>query len=290
MRVGLDQSVRILNWNIRHGGGSRRGRILGRVADFDADVIVLTEYRNAPEFLDRLRAIGYTEIAEPSLQPRMNGVLVASRLAMQAVAGDSTPAKPPGRWTEVIFPDLTLRLGASYLPGATSGGGAGGKRDHWIGVTQWASARKGEKAVLVGDLNTGAHWLDEDRATFHCADAFCELEAVHGWRDAWRLKNGQRREFTWWSRARGGALLNGYRLDHIFLSPPLAPTLRDCWYSQSEREEGLSDHAVQVADIDLGESGKRRTGVGAQLAQIAEDGVRDVDPVGARSAQGSIRR
>jgi hypothetical protein len=49
----------ILNWNIRHGGGRRRDRIATAVAESGADVAVLTEYRPAPELLERLASSGY---------------------------------------------------------------------------------------------------------------------------------------------------------------------------------------------------------------------------------------
>jgi exonuclease III len=103
--------MRILNWNIRHGGGSRRNRILGRLAAYHADVVVLTEYRAAPDFLDDLRALGYQWIAEPLIPARANGVLVGSRHQMLRLpVAASMPTTPPGRWLEVTFPDFGFRV------------------------------------------------------------------------------------------------------------------------------------------------------------------------------------
>jgi hypothetical protein len=38
--------VRLLVWNIRHGGGERIPRILGVLDEHRPDVVVLTEFRN----------------------------------------------------------------------------------------------------------------------------------------------------------------------------------------------------------------------------------------------------
>jgi hypothetical protein len=40
--------MRLLSWNIRHGGGTRLGRIAEEVSAYDADVIALTEFRDRP--------------------------------------------------------------------------------------------------------------------------------------------------------------------------------------------------------------------------------------------------
>ena len=37
--------MKILAWNIQHGGGTRLARIVEEVSAFDADVIALTEFR-----------------------------------------------------------------------------------------------------------------------------------------------------------------------------------------------------------------------------------------------------
>ena len=39
----------IVAWNIQHGGGSaeRRRKVISELAELDADVIVLTEFRNS---------------------------------------------------------------------------------------------------------------------------------------------------------------------------------------------------------------------------------------------------
>src|SRR5215831_10851612 len=41
-------TMKLLTWNIRHGGGTRLPCIVEELAAYDADVIALTEYRARP--------------------------------------------------------------------------------------------------------------------------------------------------------------------------------------------------------------------------------------------------
>ena len=45
------------------------------------------------------------------------------------------------------------------------------------------------------------------------------------------------------------APLNGFRLDHAFLSPSLAPRLLGARYDHTTREGGASDHSALVVDL-----------------------------------------
>ena len=67
-----------------------------------------------------------------------------------------------------------------------------------------------------------------------------------GWVDAWRDRNPEGREFTWFSPRPDQ---NGFRLDHAFLSPTLASRLRDVRYDHSTRESHASDHSALVVDL-----------------------------------------
>ena len=102
--------------------------------------------------------------------------------------------------------------------------------------------------LLIGDFNTGLHFRDEVGKTFVHSDRFEQL-GVLGWVDLWRRHNAES-EFTWYSRRRGGALGNGFRLDHAFGCPQLAARVQRCWYSHDEREAGLSDHSILMLDLD----------------------------------------
>jgi len=101
--------------------------------------------------------------------------------------------------------------------------------------------------VVIGDLNTGLHRVDEVNATFRCADKFDAFGTILA--DAWRGTHGLvAREFSWYSRVG-----NGFRIDHAFVSPQLAPFIQACHYDQAPRRESATDHAMLVLDLALPE-------------------------------------
>ena len=56
--------MRILTWNLQHGGGRRIGRIVEALRPYEADVLVLSEYRNnepRAALRARLREEGYAK-------------------------------------------------------------------------------------------------------------------------------------------------------------------------------------------------------------------------------------
>ena len=55
--------------------------------------------------------------------------------------------------------------------------------------------------MVIGDFNTGRASVDEPGNTFFCRDRFEALETEAGLVDAWRSRNGDRMEPTWFSSA-----------------------------------------------------------------------------------------
>ena len=97
-----------------------------------------------------------------------------SRLPLQvkslAIAPDLTQ-----RWISTSVPEMKLGLSALYIPGVDSRTrlkSLAGKVQFWDSVIADANARRDTRHVFIGDLNTGAHHIEETRATFHCADRF----------------------------------------------------------------------------------------------------------------------
>lgn len=108
----------------------------------------------------------------------------------------------------------------------------------------------GERALLIGDLNTGTSPQDAQGVAFTCEEQFSDLLAA-GWIDAWRSRNPQGEEFTWLWRRVG----NGFRIDHAFASPQLNPVIGNVRYSHTERINGVSDHSVLIVDIPSSATG-----------------------------------
>ena len=242
-------SVRLLSWNIRHGGGRRLSAIADTLGQHAPDVIVLTEYRTTPTgvLLARLAADGWPHAVTSNPESRQNGVAVLSREPLLAQRPPSL--LPEHRWVEVELPAYRLSLAAVLVP--VRGGDITRKDAYWRGVLEIAATRRDGPFLFIGDWNTGAPTGDaepEGRG-FSCCEHFAAMPE-HGFVDAWRVLHPGDRAFSWYSR-RDGADLNGFRIDHAFLSKPLLARLISCQYSQAERLAGISDHAVLLLDLDL---------------------------------------
>lgn len=145
----------------------------------------------------------------------------------------------------MAFAGHPLRLIGLYGPLKKTVGGTRPLRVFWETVLAAAAARQHEAYLLVGDWNVGRSFVDAPKALNFSA----EFEALpsHGWADAWRALHGDAREFSWLSHRR-----TPYRLDHVFATTAALPGVTACWYSDAERMDATSDHAVMLADIDLG--------------------------------------
>jgi endonuclease/exonuclease/phosphatase family metal-dependent hydrolase len=97
--------------------------------------------------------------------------------------------------------------------------------------------------VVLGDLNTGRHRLDEAGATFSCT-------AMLGRSRRWGTSTRGGRCTGW---APAGELAEprraGFRLDHALVSAPLAGAIRGAEYGQIALKNRLSDHAPLVVEL-----------------------------------------
>jgi exonuclease III len=120
------------------------------------------------------------------------------------------------------------------------------------GVIEVCRRRVGERFMVVGDLNLGRHYLEEEGATFANTPMLGML-ATLGYVDAWRRGRAGAREYSWYSNE--GA---GFRIDHALVSPSLAGLVASAWYSHEERDSGISDHSALLVALDVSGSGASR--------------------------------
>ena len=231
--------MRLLAWNIRQGGGSRLPRIADALARYEADILVLSEYRGG-EAAGRLRAVlallgyGYaTALAPP---PGRSGVLIAARCAFRDDGAVGVGLPEPYRMVGVEFP--LFRVVGIYMPNLLA------KVPYWETLIATLS-ESGEHALAVGDFNTCRPYLDEAGAidrTAHYMDRMAEI----GFCDLWRRRNPELREYSWFS-TRG----NGFRIDHAFLSDALVARTGTIRYSHEERLAGISDHSPLILELGV---------------------------------------
>jgi exodeoxyribonuclease-3 len=230
--------MRLLTWNIRAGGGSRIPAIGSALAPLDADVLVLTEYRDGPSVFAlhaELERLGYKWVTR-CLPPRgRNGVLIASRRRFQEIGTVSAAVDEPWRMIEVAIG--RIRVVGVYMPNLRV------KIPYWEALIQVLSESAKASIVTLGDFNICRPFLDEAGATDATARFMDEAQTA-GFRDLWRDRNPEGREFSWYS-TRG----NGFRVDHAFLSPRLVNRATNIRYTHDARVAGISDHSMLVLDL-----------------------------------------
>jgi exodeoxyribonuclease III len=238
--------MKVLSWNLRHGGGARIPNIAAAIVSHAPDVAILTEYRAAAgrELRSRLRDAGYAHAEEAPMAARQNGVAIISRWPLKTGESCPTPV-PPHRWLERYAPEVDTSFVAFYGPLENEP-----FDDWWDAIRATIPLRLQKRFLLAGDFNTGMSIVDAPRNPFYCANHFEALQHL-GMRDAWRSHNPSAREYSWFS-VRGGRPIDGFRLDHALVTPPLAAHLTRAHYSHAERETTkVSDHSILLVEFNL---------------------------------------
>jgi exodeoxyribonuclease III len=252
--------VRVLTWNLRHGGGSgRMPEITLSLLEHRADVVVLTEWRKhtGGQICGILADHGLQFQHSTDPAKGSNGVLIASRrpvhfeaphddfmgLPREGATGLAAHTKArKKRLVEANIPELGVTIIGVHIP---PDGPNSGREAVFQAAVATARARRAEHCIMIGDFNAGRHFLDEEGATFTCTRLLGELASI-GYEDAWRKLNPQEREFSWFSHEG-----KGFRIDHALVSGSLSRAVTACWYSHSERERNLSDHSLMLLSVDV---------------------------------------
>ena len=131
-------------------------------------------------------------------------------------------------------------------------------------MSEWFATRRSTRAILVGDLNVAP--LENDvwshkallQVISHTpieVEAIKKLMTEGHWVDAVRhFVPETKKLFSWWSyRARDWSSNNrGRRLDHIWVTRCLLPTLKAAWVMRATRSwPNPSDHAPVLIDLDI---------------------------------------
>lgn len=255
--------MRILTWNIQGGGGKRIGEICTHLKNHNADVIGLTEFqlKNEAELKSKLQSLSYSYILTSNPGPKQNGLLLASRYEFMGTGAFST--HDPERWLSVHIPSSNVELLLVHIPGAPDNkfqggyGISGEKRKQllWEQVLGHAQENRGKRAVIMGDFNTGLK-IDAEGAPFKQSHYMQNL-INEGYIDVWRDINPDKRDYTYYSKRKikeTGETVdhNGFRLDYIFVAPVLQNKIKNVEILHQPRKEKASDHAIVMAEFELG--------------------------------------
>ena len=212
-------------------------------------------------------------------QKSWNGIAILARGQQPVETRRGLPGDPDdthSRYLEAALPDGLL-LGCLYLPNGNPAPGP--KFDYklrWFArLTRYAKKllSSGAPVVLAGDYNVMPTELDVYRPERWVDDALFRPESrrayatlvAQGWTDALRALHPGERLYTFWDYWRNAFARDaGLRIDHLLLSPSLAPHLNGAGVDRAVRGwEKASDHAPTWITLDYAapaEPKRRRRG------------------------------
>ena len=234
--------MKILSWNILHGGGQRAQGILDAIENEQADIVTLQEFRhgsNKQIILDGLKEMGLHEQYVPeTTSARDNSLMITSNTAFQAQPFPKEMPLP-ARAIRAFFPDFAeLNLIAAHLPQKK-------KQPPFLhALIDLDTFFLQKNSMIIGDLNVGIPFEDSETKSFEHTFLFQQL-LRDGWIDSWRSRNKNRREFSWVSTKHQ----NGFRYDHALASPSLNDKIKTVKYNHQVRLDGLSDHSMLLVEI-----------------------------------------
>jgi exodeoxyribonuclease-3 len=249
--------MKIATFNV-NGVNGRLPRLLEWLGEAQPDVVCLQELK-APD--DRfpegaIRGAGYGCIWHG--QKSWNGVAILARGAEPVETRRGLPGDPEdvhSRYIEACVSGVVI--GCLYLPNGNPAPGP--KFDYKLRWFERFAAHaagllaSGAPVVLAGDYNVMPTDLDVYKPERWVDDALFrpEVRAAYGrlvdqgWTDALRALHPDERIYTFWDYFRNAYGRDaGLRIDHLLLSPALAPRLVAAGVDRQVRgREKASDHA-----------------------------------------------
>lgn len=249
--------MKIATFNV-NGINGRLPVLLHWLARSKPDVACLQELK-APDDkfpVDALDDAGYGAVWHG--QKSYNGVAILARGATPRETRRGLPGDPDdshSRYIEAVVGDVTV--GCLYLPNGNPAPGP--KFDYklkWFErLIEHARAlhEKGRPVVLAGDYNViptekdvyrPERWVKDALFLPESREAYRRLLS-QGWTDALRALYPDEKIYTYWDYFRDSFSRNaGLRIDHLLLSPDLAPRLKAAGVDRDVRAlEKTSDHA-----------------------------------------------
>lgn len=249
--------LKIATFNINNVN-KRLPNLLAWLAATVPDVVCLQELKATREAfpIDAIQAAGYGAVWRG--QKTWNGVAILARDAEPVLVRDSLPGDPDDDQSRYIEAAIGGILIASiYLPNGNPQPGPKFtyKLDWFDRLVDHAAGLLHDDvpAVLAGDFNVVPTDFDIYSLRSFADDALVQPEPRAafaqlidmGWTDAIRTLHPDDPMFTFWSYLRNRWSRDaGLRLDHLLLSPAIAPRLQAAGVDREVRgEPDASDHA-----------------------------------------------
>lgn len=262
--------MRIATWNI-NSVRLRLPNVLRFLDEYQPDVLCLQETKTQDQFFPdaAFTAHGYGHMHIAGMKS-YNGVAIVSRISLGARAVWHRAGKEDCRHIQGTFEDGT-EIHCLYIPagGDIPDPAVNDKFAHKLQFVDeltawWPAERSADKPmILVGDLNIAP--LEHDvwshkqllKIVSHTPIEVEKLNAMQnsiGWVDAMRhFVPADEKLYTWWSYRNQDwrASNRGRRLDHVWVTPPLAGRLKGMQVAVDTRDWAPpSDHVPVIVDLD----------------------------------------
>jgi len=242
----------------------RLPHLLDWLAAARPDVACLQETKTEDHHfpLKEIEAAGYRAVY--CGQKAYNGVAILARTALEDVQ-HGIPDFPDDPKRVIAATVDGVRILNLYAPNGQEPGSEKYvyKLKWYQALTTWLESKLKKYPVLavMGDLNIAPESRDvhnpkrwEGKIHFSEPERAAFREVLNlGLKDAFRLFEQPEKQFTWWDyRLKAFERGWGLRIDHILLSPRLAPKCTACAIDlEPRRRERPSDHAPVSAEIAL---------------------------------------
>jgi exodeoxyribonuclease-3 len=256
--------LKIATWNV-NSIAVRTDRLLAFLVREQPDIVCLQELKTLDEKFPFAAVEGAGYHAATLGQKTYNGVAVLSRQKPDSVQrgfGD-VESDTEARFIEARFGPLAVM--SAYFPNGQAVGS-----DKYRYKLEWMSRLRAyldrkhtptEPLVLCGDYNVAPADLDVHDPGAWREQVLCstpEREALarikdFGFTDSFRTLHPDVQAFTWWDyRMLGFPKNKGLRIDHAFVTQPLAERLHACRIDRDERKgDKPSDHAPLLIELAL---------------------------------------
>ena len=255
----------VVSYNV-NGIGARIAALIDYLDERKPDVVCLQELKAPQEKFPEsaIRDAGYHAIWHG--QKSWNGVAILTRDGpaqelQRGLPGD--PTDEQSRYIEAVYQGLVVC--GLYLPNGNPAPGP--KFDYKLAWMERLIARGAElleakaPVIMCGDFNViptaldvykPERWVDDALFRPESRAAFERLMS-QGWTDSLRTMYPDQVVYTFWDYLRNAFGRDaGIRIDHLLLSPALAPALRGAGVDKFQRaKEKPSDHAPTWVELDM---------------------------------------
>lgn len=231
--------MKILSWNIQSGGSSRLHLIIERILKLAPDIFIATEFRankSGASLNNALIGLYPYHANVESESPNINSVAIFSKEKFTRITCRCAK-EDRHRFISINLNSIKI-IGVYFAQGMA-------KQSQFNYLIKDAQRNGTKNKIIIGDLNTGDSEMDSGNKNigFYCEDDFKKL-ATQFYSDAYRYKNGQKRDYSWWSN--NGY---GYRIDHCLCDTSLLKKMTKCYYISKWKADGASDHAPLIIEL-----------------------------------------